>query len=98
MKINKEGYIIITVTGLACLAIWFLVYFFITEFSEYIWFMARASSCKDSRPGACLLALRWSCSSYGGRYRRRVSQTRDASGLNLYVYYQRAYELVARGW
>ncbi len=40
MKINKEGYIIITVTGLACLAIWFLVYFFITEFSEYIWFMA----------------------------------------------------------
>ena len=40
MKINKEGYIIISVTGVVCLAIWLLVYFFITEFEAYIWFMA----------------------------------------------------------
>lgn len=40
MKINKEGYIIISITGLICLAIWLLVYFFITEWEAYLWFMA----------------------------------------------------------
>ena len=39
MKINKEGYIIIGTTGLICLAIWLLVYFFIDTVSAYIWFM-----------------------------------------------------------
>ena len=40
MKINKEGYIIITVTGLVCLSIWLLVFFFIKEWEAYLWFMA----------------------------------------------------------
>lgn len=40
MKINKEGYIIISVTGIICLAIWFLVYFFIKGWEAYLWFMA----------------------------------------------------------
>ena len=39
MTINKEGYIIIGTTGLICLAIWLLVYFFIDTVSAYIWFM-----------------------------------------------------------
>ncbi len=40
MKINKEGYIIIGVTGLICLAIWLLVYCCIDTRSVYLWFMA----------------------------------------------------------
>lgn len=40
MKINKEGYIIIGVTGLVCLAIWLLVYCCIDTRSVYLWFMA----------------------------------------------------------
>ena len=40
MKINKEGYIIIGVTGLLCLAIWLLVYYCIDTRSVYLWFMA----------------------------------------------------------
>lgn len=40
MKINKEGYIIISVTGIICLSIWFLVYFFIKGWEAYLWFMA----------------------------------------------------------
>ncbi|MBE6176684.1 MAG: phosphatidylserine decarboxylase family protein [Rikenellaceae bacterium] len=40
MKINKEGYIIIGVTGLVCLAIWLLVYYCIDTRSVYLWFMA----------------------------------------------------------
>ena len=40
MKINKEGYIIIGVTGLICLAIWMLVYYCIDTRSVYLWFMA----------------------------------------------------------
>lgn len=40
MKINKEGYRIIGMTGLICLAIWLLVYFFIESVAAYIWFMA----------------------------------------------------------
>lgn len=40
MKINKEGYIIIGVTGLICLAIWLMVYYCIDTRSVYLWFMA----------------------------------------------------------
>jgi len=40
MKINKEGYRIIGVTGICCLAIWFFAYFFIDSWASFIWFMA----------------------------------------------------------
>ena len=40
MKINKEGHIIIGVTGLICLSIWLLVYFFIDTPIAFMWFMA----------------------------------------------------------
>ena len=40
MKINKEGYIIIGVTGLICLSIWLVVYFFIETEGAWDWFMA----------------------------------------------------------
>ena len=40
MKINKEGYIIIGVTGFICLAIWLLAYLFIESVSGYLGFMA----------------------------------------------------------
>ena len=40
MKINKEGYIIISVTGLICLAAWFLAYFFIKALAAYLWILA----------------------------------------------------------
>lgn len=40
MKINKEGYRIIGVTGICCLAIWFFAYFFIDTWASFIWFMA----------------------------------------------------------
>ena len=40
MKINKEGYIIIGVTGLICVAIWLLVFFFIDTRYVTLWFMA----------------------------------------------------------
>ncbi|MBQ8774947.1 MAG: phosphatidylserine decarboxylase family protein [Alistipes sp.] len=40
MKINKEGYRIIGVTGICCLAIWFFAYFFIDSWTSFIWFMA----------------------------------------------------------
>ena len=40
MKINKEGYRIIGITGFICLAIWLLIYFFIESVAAYIWFMA----------------------------------------------------------
>lgn len=40
MKINKEGYRIICVTGFVCLAIWFYAYFFIDSWARFIWFMA----------------------------------------------------------
>lgn len=40
MKINKEGHIIIGVTGLLCLGIWLLVYFLIDTPMAYLWFMA----------------------------------------------------------
>lgn len=39
MKINKEGYIIITVTGLVCLAAWFLAYFYIKFLAAYLWIL-----------------------------------------------------------
>ena len=39
MKINKEGYIIIAVTGLACVATWFLAYFFIKALAAYLWIL-----------------------------------------------------------
>ena len=39
MKINKEGYIIITVTGLVCLAAWFLAYFYIKFLDAYLWIL-----------------------------------------------------------
>ena len=38
MKINKEGYIIISVTGLICVALWLAAYFFIKPMVEtYLW-------------------------------------------------------------
>ena len=40
MKINKEGYRIIGVTGICCLAIWLFAYFFIDSWASFIWFMA----------------------------------------------------------
>ena len=40
MKINKEGYKIIGVTGLICLAIWGLAYWLIDSFSGSMWFIA----------------------------------------------------------
>ena len=40
MKINKEGYKIIGITGLVSLAIWLCAYYFIESVSGYIWFMA----------------------------------------------------------
>ena len=39
MKINKEGYIIISVTGLLCLAAWLLAYFFINVLAVYLWIL-----------------------------------------------------------
>ncbi|MBR4964598.1 MAG: phosphatidylserine decarboxylase family protein [Alistipes sp.] len=41
MKINKEGYIIIGITGLICLGIWLLVYFLVENApSLFMWLMA----------------------------------------------------------
>jgi len=40
MKINKEGYWIIIITGLVCLSIWGLVYFLIDTHIAIMWFMA----------------------------------------------------------
>jgi phosphatidylserine decarboxylase len=40
MKINKEGYIIIGVTGIICFAIWLLVYFLIDTHIAIMWFMS----------------------------------------------------------
>ena len=40
MKINKEGYWIIIITGLLCLSIWALVYFLIDTHIAIMWFMA----------------------------------------------------------
>ena len=40
MKINKEGYWIIVITGLLCLSIWALVYFLIDTHIAIMWFMA----------------------------------------------------------
>ncbi len=40
MKINKEGYIIIGVTGLICLAIWLIGYLFIESVAGYLGYMA----------------------------------------------------------
>ncbi|MBO5716599.1 MAG: phosphatidylserine decarboxylase family protein [Alistipes sp.] len=40
MKINKEGYWIIGITGLICVAIWVLVYIFITTPIAIMWIMA----------------------------------------------------------
>lgn len=40
MKINKEGYKIIGITGLISLAIWLCAYYFIESVAGYIWFMA----------------------------------------------------------
>ena len=40
MKINKEGYKIIGVTGLICLAIWGLGYWLIDSFTGFMWFIA----------------------------------------------------------
>ena len=40
MKINKEGYIIISVTGLIGIGAWFLAYFFIDALSSYLWILA----------------------------------------------------------
>lgn len=37
MKINKEGYIIISVTGLMCIAAWLLAYLFIDALAAYLW-------------------------------------------------------------
>ena len=40
MKINKEGYIIIGITGLLCLGIWLLVYLLLDTPNAVLWFMA----------------------------------------------------------
>ena len=40
MKINKEGYWIIGITGLLCLSIWALVYFLIDTHIAIMWFMS----------------------------------------------------------
>ena len=40
MKINKEGYWIIGITGLICLSIWALVYFLIDTHIAIMWFMS----------------------------------------------------------
>lgn len=40
MKINKEGYIIIGITGLLCLGIWSLVYLLLDTPNAVLWFMA----------------------------------------------------------
>ena len=40
MKINKEGYIIIGITGLLCLGIRLLVYFLIDPHIAFMWFMS----------------------------------------------------------
>ena len=40
MKINKEGYWIIIITGLICLSIWLLVYLLIDTHIAIMWFMA----------------------------------------------------------
>ena len=40
MKINKEGYIIIGITGLLCLGIWSLVYLLLETPNAVLWFMA----------------------------------------------------------
>ena len=38
MKINKEGYIIISVTGLTCIALWIAAFFFIKPMvGIYLW-------------------------------------------------------------
>ena len=40
MKINKEGYIIIGITGLLCAGIWSLVYLLLDTPNAVLWFMA----------------------------------------------------------
>ena len=40
MKINKEGYWIIGITGLICLSIWLMVYLLIDTHIAIMWFMA----------------------------------------------------------
>ena len=40
MKINKEGYIIIGITGLLCLGIWSLIYLLLDTPNAVLWFMA----------------------------------------------------------
>ena len=40
MKINKEGYIIIGITGLWCLGMWSLVYLLLDTPNAVLWFMA----------------------------------------------------------
>ncbi|MBQ6613200.1 MAG: phosphatidylserine decarboxylase family protein, partial [Alistipes sp.] len=40
MKINKEGYWIIIITGILCLSIWSLVYFLINFPIAIMWIMA----------------------------------------------------------
>lgn len=40
MKINKEGYIIIGITGLLCVGIWSLVYLLLETPNAVLWFMA----------------------------------------------------------
>ena len=40
MKINKEGYIIIGITGLLCVGIWSLVYLLLDTPNAVLWFMA----------------------------------------------------------
>ncbi len=40
MKINKEGYFIIGTTGVICVALWMLVYFFIDTPIAIMWIMA----------------------------------------------------------
>ena len=38
MKINKEGYIIISVTGLICVALWLAAFFLIKpQIGIYLW-------------------------------------------------------------
>ena len=40
MKINKEGYIIIGITGLLCLGVWSLIYLLLDTPNAVLWFMA----------------------------------------------------------
>ena len=97
MKINKEGYIIISVTGLACVAMWIAAFFFIKPMvGIYLWIFG------------ALLFIFWLFVMAFFRQPRRVQIHDDelifspcdgrAPSIYLYVGYECTHELVARGW